>query len=168
MIQFDENFEAMLQKGDREACAHYRNYIIDELQRRKECKNDAVQIGNSLDAQYKELARMRLLQIASAIISLIGALAALNIVFVASAQGLTALKVCGIILMILSELFSIRHFLGSLLLSSMLKEAENTVINVTRSPHANSDFPESFRDIKVDSDEILRSKKQMLDELLGF
>ncbi len=168
MVQFDEYFEAMLRKADRETCARYRNCIIDEQRRRNECKNNAVQIGNNIDAQYKELARMKRWQIAFAIISLIGAFAALNIVFGASAQGLTALKVCGIILMILNELFFIRNLLRSLLLSSILKEAENTVVYVTKAPRANSDFPESFRNIPADSDEILRSKKQMLDELLGF
>lgn len=168
MVQFDENFENILRNGDRETCARYRNCIIDEQRRRDECKNNAVQIGNTLDSQYKELARMKRLQIASAIISSIGTFAALNIVFGASAQGLTALKVCGIILMILNELFFIRGLLRSLLLSSILKETENTVVYVTRTPRANIDFPESFRNIPIDSDAILRRKKQLLDELLGF
>ena len=168
MIQFDENFENILRNGDRETCARYRNCIIDEQRRRNECKNNAVQIGNNLDSQYKEFARMKRWHIFSAIISLVGFCASLNVVFSVSAQGSTGLKICALALMILNGLFFLKQFFGSILLSSLLKEAENTVVYVTRTPHANSDFPESFRNIPIDSDAILRRKKQLLDDILGF
>lgn len=168
MVQFDEYFEAMLQKGDRETCARYRNYIIDELRQRKECKNNAIQIGNVLDSQYKEIARSKRLHVTSAVLSLVGIIAALSVVLNKSAQGHAGLKVFAIILIVSNGYFFLRGLSRSFLLSAIQKETEATVVYVTRAPRLNPDFPESFRNIPVDSDEILRSKKQMLDELLGF
>ena len=164
---YDDYFEELLQTGDREICARYRNCIIEELRQRAECKKDAIVVKKSLSTKHKEIVRLKRWQIFCTALSLTGTLAALDVTIRIS-QGFMLMRVCAIILATMNGLFFVKHVFDSFFLSSMLKGAESTVVYVTRAPHAYADLPESFRSIPVDSDEILQNKKEKLDELLGF
>lgn len=168
MPNFDEQFQKMLQDGDRELCARYRNCIIDEFRRRSKCKEDAIMVKSNLVAQHEKIAKQKRWHLFSVIVSMIGVVAALNAVFSQSAQESIAFKICAVVLVIFNALFLLKNFLGALLLTEALKNMEGTVVLITKPAGVYYDLPESFRPISNDSDEILQGKKETLDDILGF
>ena len=161
--QFDKDFQTFLENGSRSELADYRNCIIQECYERIHQRKDLEPIqrafGEVLDEQNARKIRCGLMAFVFFLLFLFNC----AIAIIVAGAGQTYLVIFNLLVAVVNgvniSMWLKRHAVEKRIYGNLCKTNIHIYYEKPETP-----FPE----ISQDSDEALRLKKEVLDEILGF